>query len=85
MLLEDTTRVVRRVQYDPETNRMVGFVLHCNQEGLPLIDSFVAISFPQMEHCFAIADIAKYAIVYMASPLAENIPAFCLACVGTKE
>ena len=65
---EDATRVVCRVQYDPETNRMVEFVLSCNQEGLPLTDSFIAISFPQMEHCFASDDIAKYAVVYMASP-----------------
>jgi len=82
---EDATRVVCRVQYDPETNRMVGFVLPCNQEGFPLTDSFIAISFPQMEHCFTSADIAKYAVIYMASPLAENIPAFCLACVGTNN
>ena len=29
---EDATRVVQRVQYDPETNKMVGFVLPCTEE-----------------------------------------------------
>ena len=44
---EDAT-VVQRVQYDPETNKMVSFVLPCTEEGLPKTDSFLATSFDQM-------------------------------------
>jgi len=29
---EDATRVVQRVQYDPMTNRIVGFVLPCTEQ-----------------------------------------------------
>ena len=82
---EDATRVISRVQYDYDTNRMVGFVLPCDDNGLPLKDAFLAISFQQMEQCFLENDVAKYAFVYMAQPLANDVPAFCLACLGTNN
>ena len=82
---EDATRVISRVQYDSTTNRMVGFVLPCDNNGLPLTDTFLATSFQQMEQCFLNNDIAKYAFVYMAQPLGDNVPAFCLACLGTNN
>ena len=40
------------MQYDPETNKMVGFVLPCTEEGLPRTDSFLTTSFDQMQQCF---------------------------------
>ena len=46
---EDATRVVGRVDYDGETDRCVGFVLPLNERSLPIIDSFIAVSFPVME------------------------------------
>ena len=46
---EDATKVVRRVQYDPETNRMVGFVLPCDDTGLPLTYSFLANSLRMLQ------------------------------------
>ena len=82
---EDATRVISKVQYDHDTNQMVGFVLPCDNNGILLTDSFLPTSFQQMEKCFLDNDIAKYAFVYMAQPLAENVPAFCLACLGTKN
>ena len=39
---EDATRITARVEYDYETNRMVGFVLPCDDKGLPLANSFLA-------------------------------------------
>ena len=42
---EDATRVISRVDYDSETDHCVGFVLPTDQHGLPLLDSFVALSF----------------------------------------
>ena len=42
---EDATRVIRKVQYDAETNKLVGFVLPCDEDGLPLCDSFMATTF----------------------------------------
>lgn len=49
---EDATRIIARVEYDHQSNRMVGFVLPCDDEGLPLMDSFLATSFETIEECF---------------------------------
>ena len=49
---EDATCIIARVEYDHETNRMVGFVLPCDDAGLPLTDSFLATSFETIEECF---------------------------------
>ena len=38
---EDATRIVSRVEYDRETDRMVGFVLPCNDDGLPIADTYL--------------------------------------------
>ena len=48
---EDATRVVARVEYDHENDRIVGFVLPCSEDELPLTDSFLAASFEVIEHC----------------------------------
>lgn len=82
---EDATRIISKVQYDCNTNKMVGFVLPCDDLGLPLTDTFLAISFEQMEQCFTDSEIARNCFVYMAQPLAENVPAFCLACMGINN
>ena len=42
---EDATRLVSRVDYDSETDKLVGFVLPIDDNGLPLSDSFMAVSF----------------------------------------
>ena len=82
---EDITCLISKVQYDSKTNRMVGFVLPCDNNGLPLTDTFLASSFQQMEQYFLDNDVAKYALVYMEQPLGDNVPAFCLACLGTNN
>ena len=46
---ENTTCIVARVEYNQENDSMVGFVLPCNEDGLPLTDSF----FEVIEHCFS--------------------------------
>ena len=79
---EDATRLVARVDYDPETNRLVGFVL---PEGLTIIDGHLAISFQSIEESFKNSETSKYAFVYMAQPLSPGIPAFPLACIGTDN
>ena len=82
---EDATRVISRVEYDSKTNRCVGFVLPLNKNGLPEIDSFLALSFEGIENMFTNHTKAKYAYVYMAQPLDKNVPAFWLACFGTDN
>lgn len=82
---EDATRVIARVEYDSESDCCVGFVLPLKENGLPVVDSFKAVSFTSIEKMFTESKIAKYAYVYMAQPLAKNIPPFCLACIGTNN
>jgi len=55
-----------RVDFDIETNRLIGFVLPCNSNGLPIVDSFLALSFGDIEECFKSQQIAKFAYVFMA-------------------
>ena len=82
---EDATRVISRVEYDSNTDRLVGFVLPLNKEGIPLTDSFLATSFESIEDAFAKGTKAKYAFTYMIQPLQEGAPSFCLACIGTDN
>ena len=82
---EDATRVISRVEYDKETDRLIGFVLPCNDAGLPLADSFLAVSFEAIEEHFRSGTISKYAFLYMAQPISDGVPAFCLCCIGTDN
>ena len=80
---EDATRLVSRLENDKETGRLVGFVLPSDDKGLPLTDSFMAVSFQAIENSFKVGEVANYAFVYMAQSLCPDVPAFCLACMGT--
>jgi len=82
---EDATRIIARVEYDSESDRLVGFVLPCNDEGLPILSSFSVANFDSIKKAFQTGDVAKLAFVYMAQPLSEGVPAFCLACLGTNN
>ena len=82
---EDATQVVGKIEYDSETDRCVGFVLPLNENSLPIVDSFIAVSFSAIENMFQQQSIAKYAYIYMAQPLCNNAPPVCLACLGTNN
>ena len=73
---EDAIRVIARLEYDCETDSCVGFVLPIAKIGLPILDSFIAVSFSTIENMFSSNQIAKYDYVYMAQPLGENVPDF---------
>ena len=79
---EDATRLVRRIDYDPDTNRLVEFVLPCDERGLSICDSFLAVSFECMEEN---NQPATYVFSYMAQPLQTNVLAFCLAVIGSDN
>ena len=82
----DATRGISRVEYDSETNRLVGFVLPCNySDGLPLVDSFLAVSLEVIEECFKSQEISKFAYVFMAQCILQHVPAFCLGCIGSNN
>ena len=48
---EDTTWVISRVEYDNETSTLVSFLLPCDSNGLPIADSFLALSLESIEEC----------------------------------
>lgn len=52
VLSEDATRITNRIQYDPETNQLVGFVLPLGTNGMPIADYNKARSAADMEKCF---------------------------------
>jgi len=41
---EDATCVISRVEYDRQTDHCVGFMLPINEEGLPVVSSYLATS-----------------------------------------
>ena len=82
---EDATHVVSRVEFDAQTNRCVCFVHPLIQMGLLEVDSFLALTFEGIQKMFASNKIAKYAYVYMAQPLSDSCPSFCLAIIGTND
>lgn len=60
-------------------------LLPVNACGLPIVDSYLAVSFTAIEKMFKTASFAKYAYVYMAQPLGSRDPPFCLACIGSDN
>lgn len=82
---EDGTRVIKKVEYDPSTNRCVGFVLPRTANGCVETNKFEAISFEAMEIMLRNNSIAKYAYTYVAQPLQDKAPPFRLSCFGTDN
>lgn len=73
------------MDYDPQTNRCVGFVLPLNSDGLPEKDAFLATSYESIATYFEQENRSKFAYVYMAQPVLDGSPPFCLACLGTDN
>lgn len=86
-LSEDATRIVNRIQYDAATNQLVGFVLPTSTNGMPIMYSYLARSAKEIENNFLdnSENMASYANVIMAQPLAEGYPAFCLLIFGSDS
>ena len=79
---EDATRIIGRVDYDSQTDRLVGFVMPVNELGLPVTDTYLATSFITIEKFFSTSTVAKYAFLY--GPAIITI-AFILACFSTDN
>lgn len=69
---EDATRIIARIDYDSVSDRLVGFVLPCNDQGLPKVDSFLATTFESIQKMFESSQCSKYAYVYMAQCLSHK-------------
>lgn len=82
---EDATRVITRIEYDPNSNKLVGFVLPLDTEYLPIGGSFLATSFDKIEQMFLSTSKASSAYIYVAQPLSPSAPPFCLCLIGTDN
>lgn len=88
-LSEDATRITDRIQFDRETNQLVGFVLTIGENGMPITGQKKALSAAAMEKCFydvktgAEKKRSTYLNVVMAQPLVSGIPPFCLLLFGS--
>ena len=82
---EDATRVVSRIDYDGNSDSIVGFVLPLNEKSLPEHDYFKATSFERIEQMFTMSRKSTNAYIYMAQAMAFNVPPFCLAVIGTNN
>ena len=47
----DDTRIINRIEYDPLTDRYVGFVLPL-KDGLPICDAYVFGTFQEISHAY---------------------------------
>lgn len=83
---EDATRIVDKVQYDANTNQLIGFVPPINKSnGMPIPLQFPARSAEEMLGHFASEhSVSAHMIVVMAQPIAD-IPPFCLLAFGTDN
>lgn len=84
-LSEDATRIEGRVQFDPNSNQLVGFVPPINENtGMPKTNAYKARSTEEMIFHFSTATTSQFVNTIMAQPLA-NVPAFCLAFFGSDS
>ena len=70
---EDATRIISRIEYEPTTDKLVGFVLPVDENFLPLTESFIATSFEQIEAMFHNEPRSTYTYVYVAQPMAPGV------------
>ena len=82
---EDATRVVSRIDYDGNSDSIVGFVLPLGDDSLPEHGCFDATSFERIEEVFSTAKKSTNAYIYMAQAMSLNVPPFCLAVIGTDN
>lgn len=86
-LSEDQTRIVNRVQYDSNTNQIIGFVLPIDKNnGMPVPFTYEARSAEEIVKYFTQnVPVATLVNVVMAQPLSTIYPAFCLLIFGSDN
>lgn len=84
-LSEDATGITAKVEFDPNTNQMVGLVLPTDtRTGMPKSFSFLARNeqeiLKNMKH-----EKSNYVYIVMAQPLVQGVPPFILQLYGTDS
>lgn len=82
-LSEDQTRIYNRVQYDANTNQLLGFVTPMNENGMPIPFFFKARSAEEIiGHFSSDLPVATYVNTVIAQPTG-NAPSFSLLIFGS--
>ena len=84
-LSEDATRLCNKVQYDSNTNQLIGFVLPLDKNAMPKAFSFLATSARVMEEHFKNNEISNLLYVFMVQPLQKDAPTFPLCIFGNRN
>lgn len=80
---EDQTAIVKRVRYNSHNNQMVGFVLKRSElTGFPLENQYLV---SDIKNGFENGVLSNYAYIFMAQPLVDHAPAFCLVIFGSDN
>ena len=80
----DDTRIINKVEYDPTSDRFVGFVLPLDN-GLPVANTFQLNTFEEIETSFSSAVVGKYAHCMVIKPVDTSAPAFVLFTMCTDS
>ena len=80
----DDTRIINKVEYDPVTDRFVGFCLPVNN-GLPSADAFVLHSFDEIKQALDKETVGKYAHCVVAKSINPSVPSFVLFAMCTDS
>lgn len=84
---EDGTRMIGKICYDSHTNKLVGFSLPLNNDGMPKTDQFMARNVEEIQSHFNDEKNSVSTIAYtiMAQPLVENVAPFSLTLFSTNN
>ncbi|XP_039308140.1 uncharacterized protein LOC120358322 isoform X1 [Solenopsis invicta] len=81
---EHQTAIIKNIAYDSKSNQMIGFVSSCKKNGFPK-NNFYVNSVKDIENAFSKYVVGCNAYVYMAQPLIDNAPAFCLTVFASDD
>ena len=80
----DDSRIINKVEYDPSTDRFVGFCKTLN-DGLPICNAFILNTFEEIKEAVENKTISKYAHCIVAQPVDGIAPASILFVLGTDS
>ena len=81
----DATSLTGIIQYDQNTNQIVGFVVPLDKQGTPIPFSFPVTSACVIEKYFQDEKVASSLYTIIAQPLQNDAPYFCLCFYGTDN
>ena len=80
----DDTRVIPKIEYDPQTNRFIGFCLSIH-DWIPVCDAFVLNTFEEIKNTVENNAATKYAHCIIVQPIDGVSPSTLLFVLGTDS